>query len=239
MEEQVREQLGEHMDYIASLEQESYKGKEEMEDFIKFLTKKIQTEKGKTAHLQGLFNFNTKNLDNSPFSDIVNAMKRKSKNEVEQYQSFVENLVNDVAYPFKDSMILFETKSKKLFSTIKADIFNLFNNLDRFKKIRWQYEDSSEEFVKSILSYINFKLQATEASSTTYKQKLFETVGNKLLNNEDKTSDLVELNEEINDFIDEYLEKLAYFKKEYHSIESERFQSIVDAINRTVIFETS
>ena len=107
-----------------------------MDEFLKFLTKKIQVERSKTTQLNLLYTHETKSLDKSPFSKVIESMRRKCKNECEQYQKFVENLVNDVAYPFKDGMIEFEANSKELFSNVKMNIIGLAYSIDMFQKER-------------------------------------------------------------------------------------------------------
>lgn len=136
MEVDIKEQLETHLEYIKELESVSLQGKSEMEEFLKFLTKKIQVEKSKTAQLNQLYTHETKCLDKSPFSKIIESMRRKCKNECEQYQKFVENLVNDVAYPFKDGMNEFEAKSKELFLNVKMSIVGLGHSIDNFQKER-------------------------------------------------------------------------------------------------------
>ena len=239
MEDTVKEKLDAHLRYVLECEAISSKGRDEMDEFLKLLTKKIQTEKSKTSQLSNLYNFPITHLADSPFATVIDSMKRKSKNEADQYQTFVENLVNDVAYPFKDSMTEFETRSKEMFKQIKADISNLFAVLNSFTKTKWQYEDSSKELINSLYAYNDFKRQATEASSVFYKNRLFNTLGSKLLVSEDRASECKLINYEINQCIEDYLGRISFFKKEFEALEALRFQSIVDAINRIVIFETS
>jgi len=95
-------------------------------------------------------------------------------------------LVNDVAYPFKDSMQEYKKRSEELFSSIKDSIISLVYDNDRFQKIKWKYEDTSSEFVKALYKYTDFKRQSTEASSVFYKNKLFNELGSHLLTNEEK-----------------------------------------------------
>lgn len=79
MEDITKEQLDLHSEFVSKLEDINNKGRQEMEEFLKFLTKKIQTEKSKTTQLEGFYNFKTLSLDDSPFSTIIDVMKRKMK----------------------------------------------------------------------------------------------------------------------------------------------------------------
>jgi hypothetical protein len=189
--------------------------------------------------MSGFSNFNTLKLDNSPFSDVISAMKRKSKNEIEQFQHFIDNLVNDVAFPLKDAVSEFDKKWKQMFGDMKDSISEIHITIDGFQRMMWKYQDTSDVLCQSVLKYINFKLQETEGSSTFFKKKLFNEIGMNLLVNEDKSTDLKDTWEEINDLIEIYLGKFEGFKKAYEENEAFRYQSIVDAINRIVIFETS
>lgn len=105
---------------------------------------------------------------------------------MEQYKMLVENLVNDVAYPFKETMNEYSAKSIEMFRQMKVDISDLLILLDKFSKQKWSYDDSSKDFVKSLYSYISFKKESTEASSTFYKNRLFNAMGNKLIVSEEK-----------------------------------------------------
>jgi hypothetical protein len=49
-----------HLSYINELETVSIQGKNEMDEFLKFLTKKIQVEKSKTSQLNQLYTHDTK-----------------------------------------------------------------------------------------------------------------------------------------------------------------------------------
>lgn len=170
--------------------------------------------------MSNVYDFPTESLSDSPFAEIIEAMKRKSKNEADQYQMFVENLVNDVAYPYKDSMSEFETRSKEMFGKIKASINHLFSDMQKFTKLTWKYEETSQDLVNAVYQYTDFKRQAHEASSVFYKNRLFNALGTNLFINEDKATELNDLSTEINNCINGYLETLSDFKQEFHDLEA-------------------
>ncbi|CAI2386080.1 unnamed protein product [Moneuplotes crassus] len=235
----IKNQIEEHLSYVSELEKVSLKGRREMEEFLQFVKKKIQTEKSKTSHLSQLFNFETKNLQNSPFAKIIETMKQKCKNEAEQYQDFVKNLVEDVATPFKKALEDFNQTSQNLFGKIKDQVICLSYDLDKFQKMQWRYEDSSKAFIKTLYKYDDFQRQSTEHSSVFYQKKLFQEIGSQMVINEEKVIECASQEEGINEIITEYSQNLENFRNEFEQLESNRFQSIEDAMNKIVIFETS
>jgi hypothetical protein len=56
----IKEQLEIHLSYINELEVVSINGKNEMDEFLKFLTKKIHVEKSKTSQLNQLYTHDTR-----------------------------------------------------------------------------------------------------------------------------------------------------------------------------------
>ncbi|CAI2359647.1 unnamed protein product [Moneuplotes crassus] len=239
MAKRIKTQIEKHLVYFSELEKVSLKGKQEMEEFLQFLKKKIQVEKSKAAQIAQISIHETKSLQSSPFAQVIDAMKRKSKNEVEQYELFVKNLVEDVALPFKEAMEEFDQKSQQLFSKVKDSVILLSYDLDKYQKIKWRYDDSSSDFIKTLYKYTDFLKQSTEKSSVFYQKKLFQELGSHMIQNEEKVIECATKEEEINDEIEGYTENLEDFRKEFQELESMRFQSIEDAINRIVIFETS
>lgn len=173
------------------------------------------------------------------FQRLSMSWRGRWSNESEQYSILVENLVNDVGFPYKELMEEYISKSNESFKTIKYYILSLYTMLNSFTKLKWQYEDCSKELSNAVFDYSSFSKQATEYSPEFYKVRLFNLIGAKLIPSEDKVKECAEMNDSINKLIEEYTDSFHKFCADVEELQALKTRAIIDAINRIIIFETN
>lgn len=135
--------------------------------------------------MKRIANFPIDHLLGTPFTDIVEAIKRKSSNEIMQAEQLVANYEKDVKEPLCHSYENFKTRQAEIFDVSYKEAEKILRAESRLSAHYEEYWKTSTEFEKSLKSYR--EARDDQADPTDYKLSgLFSRLNRQMWGNEER-----------------------------------------------------